>query len=125
MANLLSVLALIVGIPTYGSSQEVGSYVEWLLRSLDVLGLEAEAYEAGGELLEAGDGGEELEEEWGFDGAGVVEDSVEDAVGEDLDALGVVDGALAVVLDAGEVVGGGGVGEEGFGEDVGGGDGVL
>jgi len=125
MANLLSVLALIVGIPTYGSSQEVGSYVEWLLRSLDVLGLEAEAYEAGGELLEAGDGGEELEEEWGFDGAGVVEDSVEDAVGEDLHALGVVDGALAVVLDAGEVVGGGGVGEEGFGEDVGGGDGVL
>jgi len=26
----------------------------------DVLGLEAEAYEAGGELLEAGDAGEEL-----------------------------------------------------------------
>jgi hypothetical protein len=45
------------------------------------LGLEAEAYEAGGELLEAGDGGEELQEEWGLDGAGVAEDSVEDAVG--------------------------------------------
>ena len=46
-------------------------------------------------------------------------------VGDDLHALGVVDGALAVVLDAGEVVGCGGVGEEGFGEDVGGGYGVL
>jgi hypothetical protein len=32
----------------------------WELRGFDVLGLEAEAYEAGGELLEAGDGGEEL-----------------------------------------------------------------
>ena len=96
-----------------------------LAAGLDVLGLEAEAYEAGGELLEAGDAREELEEEWGFDGAGVREDSVEDAVGEDLDALGVVDGALAVVLDAGQVVGRGGVGEEGFGEEVGGGYGVL
>ncbi len=46
-------------------------------------------------------------------------------MGEDLHALGVVDGALAVVLDAGEIVGCCGVGEEGFGEDVGGGDGVL
>ncbi len=91
----------------------------------DVLGLEAYAYESCGELLEAGDGGEELEEEWGLYGAGVAEDSVEDFVGEDLYALGVVDGALAVVLDAGEVVGCSGSGEEGFGEDVGGGYGVL
>ena len=89
------------------------------------MGLEAQAYEAGGELLEAGDAGEELEEEGGFDGAGLREDSVKDFVGEDLDALGVVDGALAVVLDAGEVVGCGSAGEKGFCEDVGGGYGVL
>lgn len=81
------------------------------LGGFDVLGLEAEAYESGGELLEAGDAGEELQEERGFYRAGVAEDSVEDAVGEDLDALGVVDGALAVVLDAGQVVGCGGSGE--------------
>ena len=78
---------------------------------MDVLGLEAEAYEAGGELLEAGDAGEDLEEERGLDGAGVGEDSAKDFVGEDLHALRVVDGALAVVLDAGEVVGCGGSGE--------------
>ncbi len=82
-----------------------------LAAGLDVLGLEAEAYEAGGELLEAGDAGEDFQEEWGLDGSGVGEDSAEDFVGEDLDALGVVDGALAVVLDAGEVVGCGGSGE--------------
>jgi len=78
---------------------------------LDVLGLEAEAYEAGGELLEAGDAGEDLEEQGRLDGAGVGEDSAKDFVGEDLHALRVVDGALAVVLDAGEVVGCGGFGE--------------
>ena len=32
-------------------------------------------------------------------------------MGEDLHALGVVDGTLAIVLDAGEVVGCGGSGE--------------
>ena len=31
------------------------------LEGFDVLGLEAEAYEAGGELLEAGDAGEDLQ----------------------------------------------------------------
>ena len=78
---------------------------------MDVLGLEAEAYEAGGELLEAGDAGEDLEEQGRLDGVGVGEDSAKDFVGEDLHALRVVDGALAVVLDAGEVVGCGGSGE--------------
>ena len=90
-----------------------------------MLGLEAEAYEAGGELLEAGDAGEDFEDAWGLDGAGVGEDSAKDFVGEDLHALRVVDGALAVVLDAGEIVGRGSAGEKGFGEDVGGGYGVL
>ena len=95
------------------------------LGGFDVLGLEAQAYEAGGELLEAGDAGEEFEEQGRLDGAGFREDSVKNFVGEDLDALGVVDGALAVVLDAGEVVGCGSAGEKGFGEHVGGGYGVL
>jgi len=45
--------------------------VEWVgLGGFDVLGLEAQAYEAGGELLEAGDAGEDLEEQGRLDGAG-------------------------------------------------------
>ena len=90
-----------------------------------MLGLEAHADEAAGEVFEAGDVGEDAEQEWRGDGAGALEDAVEDAVGEDLDALGVVYGSLAVVLDVVEMVDGEGVGAEGFVEDVGGGYGVL
>ncbi len=96
---------------------------------MDVLGLEAQAHEAGGELLEAGDAGEELEGgSGGLTGPGFERNSrLRDAVGEDLDALGVVDGALAVVvLDAGEVVGCGGLlARRDSVEDVGGGDGGV
>ncbi len=90
-----------------------------------MFGLEAQADEAAGEVLEAGDGGEDAEGEGWGEGAGVAEDAVEDLVGEGLELLGAADGGGAVGLDPLEVVRGEGVGEEGFGEDVGGGDGIL
>jgi hypothetical protein len=40
--------------------QGIGSHFGELLRGLDVLRLEAYTYETGGELLEAGDAGEDL-----------------------------------------------------------------
>ena len=55
----------------------------------------------------------------------VVEDAIEDAVGEGLDALGAADGELAVVLDGAEIVDGEGAVAEGLGEEVCGGYGVL
>ncbi len=60
-----------------------------------------------------------------MDRAGAVKDSIEDAVGEELDSLGVADCAFAIVLDTGQIVRSRGAGEQGFGKDVGGGDGVL
>ena len=59
-----------------------------------MLGLEAYSYEACGEILEAGDVGENAQGERWLDGAVVAENAVEDAVGEDLNALGVADGGL-------------------------------
>ena len=91
----------------------------------DVLGLEAHADEASGEVLEAGDVGEDAEQEWRGDRAAALEDAYEHAVGEDLDALRVVHHAFAVVLDLVEMMDGEGVGAEGFVEDVGCGYGVL
>jgi hypothetical protein len=92
---------------------------------LDVLGLEAHADEASGEVFEAWDAGGDAEGERRRDWAGVLEGAGEDAVSEDLHALGVADGALAVVLDASQIVHGGAVAEQGFREDVGGGDCIL
>ena len=43
----------------------------------------------------------------------------------DLDALGTAYGAFAIVLDRSEVMFGKGTGEQGFGEDVRSGDGIL
>ncbi len=92
---------------------------------MGVLGLEADADEAAGELLEAGDAGEDAQGEWGLHGALVVEGLVRDAVSDDLDALSAADGFDAALLDPLEVVVGEGVGAERVGEDVGGCDGVL
>jgi hypothetical protein len=92
---------------------------------LDVLGLEAEADDAGGEVLEAGDPGEDAQGERRSDRAGVVQHAVEHLVGEGLEALGAADGGLAVGLDVAEVPVGEGAGAERFGEDLGRGDGVL
>ncbi len=92
---------------------------------LDVLGLEAEAYEAAEGSAGCGDVGERAEEKWRVLWFGVGEDAVDEAVGEDLDALGVADGGFAVVLEGEEVVEGQRAGAKGIGEAVGGGDGVL
>ena len=62
----------------------------------------------------------------GVMGPVLLQDAVEDAVGEELHALGVADGVLAVGAGRGaRSCGGEGVVAEGFGEEVGGGDGVL
>ena len=90
-----------------------------------MFGLEAYAYEAAGEALEARKAGGEAEKQGWFQRAFVVEDFVHDAVGEGLDALGAEHGFSAALLDPLEVVVGEGVGAEGAGEDVGGGDRVL
>src|SRR5258708_5262016 len=92
---------------------------------LDVLGLHAHADEASGEVLEAGNLCDDAEREGWGDGAGALKGAGEDAVGEDLYSLCVSHGAFAVVLDSLQVVYGGAAGEDGFGEDVGGGDRVL
>ena len=91
----------------------------------DVLRLQAESDETGGEALEAGDVGEDAQRERHRDRAGVAEDAVEDAVGEDLERLGAANGLFAVVLDLLQMMQRERVGLEGFGEDVGGGDRVL
>jgi len=80
-----------------------------------VLGLQAYSDEAGWKILEARDAGEDSQEERRMDLARVAEDSVEDAVGEDLYALGVANCVLAIVLDLGEIVRAESVGEQSFG----------
>ena len=90
-----------------------------------MLRLQSHADEASGEILEAGNAGDDAKCEWRGDGAGALEGAGEDAVGEDLHSLGVAHGAFAVVLDAAQIVHGGGAAEQGFGEEVGGGDCVL
>jgi len=92
---------------------------------LDVLGLQAHADEASGEVLEAGNLCDDAKREWRVDRAGALKGAGEDAVGEDLHSLGVSHGTLAVVLDSLQIVYGGAAGEDGLGEDVGGGDCVL
>lgn len=74
-----------------------------------MLGLEAYSDEARGEVLDAGDVGEDAKGERRVDFAGVIENAGEDAVSEDLDALSVADGGLAVFLDLAEVMLGEGV----------------
>ena len=59
--------------------------------------------------MEAGDVGEDSQGQRWFDGAVVVEDAVEDAMREDLHALSVANGGLAVVLYLAEMVLGEGV----------------
>jgi hypothetical protein len=59
--------------------------------------------------LEAGDVREDAEGEGRFDRAVVAEDAVEDAVGEDLNALGLANGGLAVFLHLTEMMLGEGV----------------
>ena len=90
--------------------QEVSASLEAdALEVFDVLGLEAYSDEERGEVLDAGDVGEDAKGERRMDFAGVIEDAGEDAVGEDLDALGVADGGLAVVLYLAEMMLGEGV----------------
>jgi hypothetical protein len=90
-----------------------------------VFGLKADAYEAAGEALEAGDAGGDAEKQGWFEWAFVAEGFVHDAVGEGLDALGAEDGGSAMLLDPLEVVVGEIVGAERVGEDIGGGDRIL
>ena len=74
-----------------------------------MLRLQAHADEASGEVFEAGDLREDLQGERRLDGVGAAEDVAKDSVGEDLRALGVVDGGLAILLDLPEVMLGEGV----------------
>ena len=90
-----------------------------------MLGLQTDADEASGEVLEAGNVCEDAKGEGWGDRAGALKGAGEDAVGEDLDSLCVSHGRFAVVLDSLQIVYGGAAGEEGLGEDVGGGDCVL
>ena len=66
---------------------------------LDMLRLESHANEVCSRALGSGQGSRDAQQKCRFDGAGIVKDAVEDAVGEDLYALRVVDGAFAIVLD--------------------------
>ncbi len=90
-----------------------------------MLGLQAHADEASGEVLEAGKLCDDAKREGRGDWAGALKGAGEDAVGEDLYSLCVSHGTLAVVLDSLEIVYGGAAAEDGLGEDVGGGDCVL
>ena len=90
-----------------------------------MLGLQAHADEASGEVLEAGNLCDDAKGEWRGDRAGALKGAGEDSVGEDLRSLCVSHGTLAVVLDSLEIVHGGAAGEDGLGEDVRGGDRVL
>ena len=56
--------------------------------------MEADADEAAGEVLEAGDAGEDAQSEWRLHGAFVVERFVRDAVSDDLDTLGASDSLM-------------------------------
>jgi hypothetical protein len=90
-----------------------------------VFGLKAEAYEAAGQALHAGEAGGEAEEDRRVQGAFGVEGAVHDVVREGLDALGAENGFDAVVLHPLQMMIGEGVGEERLGQDVGCGDRVL
>lgn len=92
---------------------------------LDVLGLQAHADEASGEVLEAGNLCDDAKREGRLDRAGALKGAGEDAVGEDLRSLCVSHGTLAVVLDSLQIVYRGAAGEDGLGEDIGRGDCVL
>jgi hypothetical protein len=97
---------------------------------LDVFRAYAEAYEAGGGAAEERDSGKGEEDRVGAHGGGVAEEGHQHAVSHDLERLGEAGGELAAVLDLfeGEFGDRGAaveIGEEGLGEDVGGGDGIL
>ena len=92
---------------------------------VNVFGPEAHADDAAGELLEAGDAGEDAERERSIEGPGIVQDAVDDLVGAGLQALRAQDGGLALGLNRVEMVAGEGAGAEWISEEVGGGDGVL
>ncbi len=64
-----------------------------------MLRLQAHTDEAGGEVSEAGEAGEQAECDRRSERTGAVKNSVEKTVGEDLYSLGVADGLLAIVLD--------------------------
>jgi hypothetical protein len=87
-------------------AQATGGYS---LEVFDVFGLQAHADEASSEVFEARDVGEDSQGERRLDGVGAAEDVAKDSVGEDLRALGVVDGGLAILLDLPEVMLGEGV----------------
>ena len=76
-----------------------------------MLRLQAHADEAARELLESGDAGEESDGERRSYRTSVLQCAGENAVGEELEALGVADGFLAIVLDACEIVRGCSAGE--------------
>jgi len=90
-----------------------------------VLRLQANADEASGEIRKTRDAGEQTEQERRAEGAWIAKDVGQDPVDKDLHSLGVAYGSLAVVLDTSEIVDCGFTAEEGFGEDVCGGDCVL
>ena len=69
-----------------------------------MLGLDAHADEAGGEISEAREANDHAEQQRRCEGAGVVEDVIEHFVGEDLDRLGFADGGFAVVLNGAEIL---------------------
>ena len=90
-----------------------------------MLGLEAHANEACGEIAKAGHACDNAKRKWRGEGAVAVEDGVEQAVGEELHFLGFAHGRFTIVLNGAEIVDGGTAGEKALGEDVGGGDCVL
>src|SRR5207245_6620078 len=96
-----------------------------LLGSVDVLGSDAYANEAGYGAAEDGEGGEQAEEKRRLDGAGFAEEADQEMMCHHLEGLRDAGGEFAAALDVGEGDLGDESGAERGGEDVGGGDGVL
>ncbi len=92
---------------------------------VDVFGLEAETDEAAGEVLEAGDAGEDAQGQRRSHRALVTQGFVGDAVCDDLHALGAAYDADAVLLNPAEMMVRERVGAERIGEEIGGGDCIL
>ena len=71
-----------------------------------MLGLQTHSEETGCEIAEAGEADYCSEEEGRLEWAVAVQDVIEHAVSEDLEALGVAYGAFTIVLDSLKVVNG-------------------
>lgn len=87
--------------------------------------LQTHSYEACGEVSKGREASDDAEGERRSKWTLSAEYAIEETVSENLESLSVANGGFAVVLDSFKIMHGGGAGDEGFGEYVGGCDRVL